>query len=786
MSHPLTTAIASSRRRWMLTLAVVLIPVALLALAVPEAIRKGSIAELPCWVLPNLQVMAAPGNEECPIGARQRIARADLEEMTDINDRATLREVLQRSGARVRLELQEGARKQWVDAPVHLTARPTRLARIGAAAVGVALLLGIPLFLVWRSSSRAASPLAAFYGCVSVVLVTITAGQHSDGMTRVALLALVLAPAAATHLSLVFPRERQLIRDVPAFVGVPYTASAFLIPVGWMALERDPILWPAFVSLLVALTAGAWAVLILSCRFAVWESRSPIERARAKLVLYAALLVPLVPTLLLALDAQEGGQIALDYLWSAAITMPLPIAVAIGRYNLFDLESEVRHAIARILYLGLAAFVVTLVLVGVLIGIDARPALREPALLFLLASVCVVLVEALRSRTLGVLEALVTPRLQRLRRVREAFERSVTNQWDGDEVASLLLHALNHGIAPRCGCVLLAAPDAWRPVHAFGREPPGTDAVGDALRLLGARSLLHLAASSALQEEAATLVASGVEAVVAIESGGERHGLLLFGAPEKRGPFTGLELDFAVGLAAQAGIALRNARITAGLIATERHAATGRVAIGLAHDVGKDLGWMRRLVKRLPEQIDDPERLVRDTSMLHELTDGLAGAIERFVRDATEAPDATVVVRQLEEIVEDAARRAARLHGEGRVTQNLDRELRDFRVHESLGRAIWNLLDNALHASADGKPVHVVATREDDSVQIEIEDQGCGIGEHSLARVFEPGFTTRAQAGGSGVGLPVALEIVESLGGTLELYSSLRGTRARIRVPAMR
>jgi signal transduction histidine kinase len=195
---------------------------------------------------------------------------------------------------------------------------------------------------------------------------------------------------------------------------------------------------------------------------------------------------------------------------------------------------------------------------------------------------------------------------------------------------------------------------------------------------------------------------------------------------------------------------------------------------------------MRRLVKRLPEQLDDPERLARDASMIQELTDGLADAIERFVHDATEAPAAANAVRQLTEIVEEATRRSARLHGEGRVTQNLDRTLRDCSVHESLGRAIWNLLDNALHASADGKPAHLVATREGDSVQIEIEDQGCGISEQALARVFEPGFTTRAHAGGSGVGLPVALEIVESLGGTLELHSSMRGTRARIRVPLAR
>jgi signal transduction histidine kinase len=68
-------------------------------------------------------------------------------------------------------------------------------------------------------------------------------------------------------------------------------------------------------------------------------------------------------------------------------------------------------------------------------------------------------------------------------------------------------------------------------------------------------------------------------------------------------------------------------------------------------------------------------------------------------------------------------------------------------------------------------------------VQIEVEDRGCGIPEHAMGRVLEPGFTTRADAGGCGVGLPVAVEIAEALGGALELRSGPRGTRARIRAP---
>jgi signal transduction histidine kinase len=344
---------------------------------------------------------------------------------------------------------------------------------------------------------------------------------------------------------------------------------------------------------------------------------------------------------------------------------------------------------------------------------------------------------------------------------------------------------LRSAIALRSCAVLVEEQGGWRLACAFG-PPPARDAAETAIRLLGERSLVHLAASSALYEQGASLVATGVESVVGIESGGVRYGLLLLGEPQRRAAQSGVALEFARGLAAQAAIALRNARATAARVASERQAETGRVALGLAHDVGTDLGWMRTLVKRLPEQIGDPQRLARDATRIGELTDALAGAIERFVRDATADRAARDDRMRLDAIVESTAARVERLHGDGRVTRNLDPSLRGVRLHESLGRAIGNLLDNALHASPPDAPVRLVVTQDASELLVEIDDSGCGMSEDALLRVFEPGFTTRARSGGSGVGLPVAGGIVDALGGTLALRSGPRGTRASIRLPLPR
>ena len=96
-----------------------------------------------------------------------------------------------------------------------------------------------------------------------------------------------------------------------------------------------------------------------------------------------------------------------------------------------------------------------------------------------------------------------------------------------------------------------------------------------------------------------------------------------------------------------------------------------------------------------------------------------------------------------------------------------------------------NLLDNALHATPESAAVHLFSTLEEGWIRIVVLDRGCGISEEVLRKVFQPGFSTRLEAGGSGIGLTVAHEIVEALGGTIQLAADAGGgTRATVRLPA--
>jgi signal transduction histidine kinase len=107
---------------------------------------------------------------------------------------------------------------------------------------------------------------------------------------------------------------------------------------------------------------------------------------------------------------------------------------------------------------------------------------------------------------------------------------------------------------------------------------------------------------------------------------------------------------------------------------------------------------------------------------------------------------------------------------------------------ERLRIALVNMLLNARHAvNGDNPPVILRATAAGDRVTITITDRGVGVAPADVAHIFDPYFTTKR--GGTGLGLPIARNIVEGLGGTITVSSSIdpegHGTEIRIDFPVL-
>ena len=133
----------------------------------------------------------------------------------------------------------------------------------------------------------------------------------------------------------------------------------------------------------------------------------------------------------------------------------------------------------------------------------------------------------------------------------------------------------------------------------------------------------------------------------------------------------------------------------------------------------------------------------------------------------------------------------------------------DFQPHcisadaTQLGQVLLNLGTNAVHAfngnagrvtfSLDALPEGdprippgVITLRGQGAVRLAVRDNGCGMDEATRERIFEPFFTTRPVGVGTGLGLPVVLGIVQTLGGTIDLQSQPgEGTTFVLHFPAV-
>jgi two-component system phosphate regulon sensor histidine kinase PhoR len=128
-----------------------------------------------------------------------------------------------------------------------------------------------------------------------------------------------------------------------------------------------------------------------------------------------------------------------------------------------------------------------------------------------------------------------------------------------------------------------------------------------------------------------------------------------------------------------------------------------------------------------------------------------------------------------------------------RITWECGLEGRDAHVTTDASRCqqiFGNLVANALKYTPEGGMVRVVARSEGVDWLVIVSDTGLGIPADSLAKVFEPFFRLardeHSGVEGSGLGLAIGREMVDQMGGTILLSSTLgEGTRVTVRLPAI-
>jgi two-component system NtrC family sensor kinase len=223
------------------------------------------------------------------------------------------------------------------------------------------------------------------------------------------------------------------------------------------------------------------------------------------------------------------------------------------------------------------------------------------------------------------------------------------------------------------------------------------------------------------------------------------------------------------------------------LAQADKLASVGRLAAGIAHEINNPLtgvlSYASLLRKRLEgdtETCDDLDVIVRETVRCRVIIRGLLD-FARPTAPARKPMDLNEAVRRAVSVVMTQLS----LH---HVDLSLDLTSDLPTVHadaNQIQQVVVNLLLNAADAIGSGGGSIRATTRRGPSSSIELllEDSGCGISPEDLPRIFEPFFTTKGNHG-TGLGLAVSWGIVEAHGGSLEVQSKPgHGTRFTLRLP---
>ena len=214
----------------------------------------------------------------------------------------------------------------------------------------------------------------------------------------------------------------------------------------------------------------------------------------------------------------------------------------------------------------------------------------------------------------------------------------------------------------------------------------------------------------------------------------------------------------------------------------------------VSHELKTPVGALSLLAEALQEASDDPvavrrfaDRAQHEAHRLGRLVQELIDLSRLQGAEALPAPERVRVDQVVSEAL-DRTRTAALAHG---ITLTCvgDPSLEMVGSDSQIVTALVNLLDNAVNYSADGTTVTVRTALVGGQVEISVSDQGIGIAEKDLERVFERFYRAdpaRSRAtGGTGLGLAIVKHVANNHGGTVSV-SSVEGLGATftLRLPS--
>jgi two-component system NtrC family sensor kinase len=236
--------------------------------------------------------------------------------------------------------------------------------------------------------------------------------------------------------------------------------------------------------------------------------------------------------------------------------------------------------------------------------------------------------------------------------------------------------------------------------------------------------------------------------------------------------------------------------LNAQLVQSDKLAAIGKMAAGVAHEINNPLavilqktGWMEDLLEtedlRKSENLDEfrksirkiEEHVERARKVVHNML-GYARRMEPRLEDV----DVNDTLKQTISLLENFARiNNIAIHTD--LAPDLPIVASD---QSQLQQVFLNLVSNAIDAIGRDGAIQISSLRSNGQILVSVRDNGRGIPEEAHKKVFDPFYTTKQNGKGTGLGLWISYNIIEKMGGTITLRSKEgEGTTFTVKLPVV-
>lgn len=231
------------------------------------------------------------------------------------------------------------------------------------------------------------------------------------------------------------------------------------------------------------------------------------------------------------------------------------------------------------------------------------------------------------------------------------------------------------------------------------------------------------------------------------------------------------------------------------MVRSEKLASVGRLATGVAHEIGNPigivLGYLDLLKREEVTQEEKTDFLNRMESEITRINDIIRQLLD-FSRLTTGEKSKTHLHKLILDLVDllkpqpmmANIKIALDLEAAGDVVWADPNQLKQAFLNVLINAADAMETDNAAGQGSPAKVLTITSRALENAVELRFADSGPGIPEEDLVRIFDPFYTTKEPGKGTGLGLSVSYRIIEGLGGTIHAESTIgKGTTIVIHLP---